>query len=148
MNATGYKFDFKFYSFEYPEYVCTSYNDEFIALVAPAPMGSLNGNISFDVQGAPVSVDNALFQVCPGCPLGDAELMGTGFEVPPAGWNDAGGTAWLETQAPINGGQDFTIRFAIWDTGDTAYDSTVLVDNFQWIASGGTVIIGTNPVPM
>jgi len=146
-NATGYKFDFKFYSFEYPEWVCTNYNDQFIALVAPAPMGSVNGNISFDSQNSPVSVDNAFFQVCSGCALGTMELVGTGFEPSPAGWNDAGATAWLETQAPVKGGEDFTIRFAIWDTGDTAFDSSVLVDAFEWIASGGTVVTGTTPVP-
>ena len=41
-NATGYKFNFKFHSFEFGEYVCTSFNDQFIALVNPPPMGSQN----------------------------------------------------------------------------------------------------------
>ena len=142
-NATGYSFDFTFYSFEYPEWVCTSFNDQFIALVDPAPEGSVNGNISFDSQSNPVSVNIAFFEVCPGCPLGTAELQGTGFDV----WDDAGATGWLMTQAPVEGGQIVTIRFAIWDTGDAAWDSTVLVDNFQWIADAGTVTIGTVPVP-
>ncbi|MFO0658217.1 MAG: choice-of-anchor L domain-containing protein [Polyangiaceae bacterium] len=61
VNATGFKFRFRFYSFEYPEWVCTTYNDQFAAIVTPQPTGSLNGNISFDSQGAPVSVNNALF---------------------------------------------------------------------------------------
>src|SRR5262249_35497853 len=56
-NATGYKFNFKFYSYEYPEWVCSDYNDQFIALVSPAPMGSVNGNISFDSKVNPVSVN-------------------------------------------------------------------------------------------
>ncbi len=142
-NATGYSFDFTFYSFEYPEWVCTSFNDQFIALVNPAPEGSVNGNISFDSQTNPVSVNIAFFEVCDGCPLGIAELSGTGFDV----WDDAGATGWLITQAPVEGGEVVTIRFAIWDTGDSAWDSTVLVDNFQWIADAGTVTVGTVPVP-
>jgi hypothetical protein len=141
-NATGYGFDFKFYSNEYPEYVCTSYNDQFIALVNPAPMGSLNGNISFDAMANPISVNvGVFFNVCQGCALGTTELQGTGF-------GDAeGGTNWLQTLAPVGGGETFSIRFAIWDTGDSAFDSTTIIDNFQWVANGGTVTVGTNPVP-
>lgn len=164
-NATGYKYFFKFYSFEFAEYVCTPYNDQYIALVDPAPAGSQNGNISFDKSKNPVSVNIAFFDICnpnandfaskcnsgcpskpnPYCPNGDAELAGTGFA---DGWGeDAGATIWLQTEAPIGGGEEFTIRFAIWDTADQIYDSTVLIDGFQWIATGGTVTVGTGEVP-
>ena len=30
-------------------------------------------------------------------------------------------------------------------TGDSAYDSTTLLDNFRWIADGTTVVVGTGP---
>lgn len=140
-NATGYAFSFDFYSFEYPEWVCTSFNDQFIALVDPPPPGSINGNISFDAMTNPVSVNIAFFEVCAGCPLGTAELQGTGFDT----WDDAGATSWLATTAPVTGGDLVTIRFAIWDTGDQAWDSTALIDNFRWIADGGTVTVGTTP---
>ncbi|HVK66707.1 MAG TPA: choice-of-anchor L domain-containing protein [Polyangium sp.] len=141
-NATGYKFKFKFYSFEYPEWVCSSFNDQFIALASPAPQGAINGNISFDQNTNPVSVNIAFFDVCDGCALGSAEMSGTGFNQ----WGDAGGTSWLQTQAPIKGGDEVTIRWAIWDTGDTSWDSTVLVDGFEWVANGGTVVVGTDPI--
>lgn len=168
-NATGYKFDFKFTSFEFAEYVCTNFNDQFIALVNPPPMGAQDGNISFDSLGNPVSVNIAFFDVCeypddfalycngatcptepPNlCSAGGSQLIGTGFD---NGFGspfpeDAGGTSWLRTEAPVEGGSAFAIRFAIWDTGDSSYDSTAIVDNFQWIADGGTVLVGTNPVP-
>ncbi len=142
-NATGYSFNFSFYSFEYPEFVCTSWNDQFIALVNPPPMGSVNGNISFDSKSNPVSVNIAFFSVCEGCALGTSALQGTGFDT----WNNAGGTSWLKTQAPVKGGEEISIRFAIWDTGDQSYDSTTLIDNFQWIANGGTVSVITDPIP-
>jgi len=164
-NATGYKFNFKFYSIEFPEYVCTTFNDQFIALVTPPPMGAINGNISFDSMSNPVSVNIAFFDVCdpanigafaqncfmgcpappnPYCPSGIAELQGNGFD---GAWGDAGGTSWLQTTAPIGPGEEFQIRFAIWDVGDTALDSTVVIDKFEWIANGGTVNVGTDPVP-
>ena len=166
-NATGYKFNFKFYSFEYGEWVCTSYNDQFIALVNPAPAGSQNGNISFDSAGNPVSVNIAFFDVCascadfaqncftgtcpsppnPCCPAGTAELVGNGFDNGFGSGEDAGGTSWLQTQAPIGGGETFSIRFAIWDTSDSALDSTAIVDAFEWIATGGTVLVETTPAP-
>jgi hypothetical protein len=142
-NATGYSFNFNFYSFEYPEWVCTPYNDQFIALVSPPPAGSIDGNISFDSQSNPVSVNIAFFQVCSGCALGTTELAGTGFDT----WDDAGATSWLKTSAPVKGGEEITIRWTIWDTADTAWDSTALIDNFQWIANGGTVTIETQPIP-
>lgn len=141
-NATGYSFDFFFYTFEYPEWVCKSYNDQFIALVSPPPAGSVNGNISFDSKHNPVSVNLAFFSVCAGCSRGTGELQGTGFDK----WDDAGGTSWLKTKAPVKAGQVITIRFTLWDTGDMNVDSTTLIDNFQWIANGGTVEVGTVPI--
>ena len=145
MNATGYSFSFKFYTFEYPEWVCTSFNDQYITLVSPAPEGSIGGNISFDKKSNPVSVNIAFFEVCgdPQCALGPSELLGTGFDT----WDDAGGTGWLKTQAPVKGGDEFTIRFAIWDTGDSSWDSTTLIDNFEWVANGGQVLVGTEEIP-
>ncbi len=178
-NATGYSMSFKFYSFEYPDWVCDShgYNDQFIALVTPppagsyVPAGSTGGNISFDGNHHPVSVNLGFFDACdpatparfashcktaggacpalpsPYCPLGLADLQGTGFDTWHGTTGPGGATRWLQTDAPAQPGSVITIRFAIWDAGNTQFDSTVLVDNFQWIATGGTVVVGTHPVP-
>lgn len=170
-NATGYRFLFKFQSFEFPEWVCTAYNDQFIALVNPAPKGSINGNISFDSASNPVSVNIAFFDACdpggagnfaqfcflnggncpgapnPYCPSGPKELAGTGFDDGFGSSGDAGATSWLQTESPVKGGDEFSIRFAIWDTADQNLDSTVLIDNFEWVANGGSVAIGTTPIP-
>jgi len=182
-NATGYQFFFKFYTFEFAEWVCTPFNDQFIALVSPEPQGSMNGNISFDSGGNPVSVNIAFFDVCdtnntgtgndsppvqndwayycnngfgsppcpaqpnPYCPAGTNELVGTGFlDAFGSGLEDGGATVWLQTTAPIGPGEEFTIRFAVWDTDDTWFDSTVLIDGFQWVATPGTAV-GTIPKP-
>ncbi|WP_437673849.1 choice-of-anchor L domain-containing protein [Sorangium sp. So ce131] len=140
-NATGYEFLFKFYTFEYPEWVCEDFNDQFVALATPAPPGSYNGNLSFDDAGRPVSVNIAFFDVCDGCPRGSGELAGTGFSP-----LTDGATRWLKTQAPVRGGEEITLRFILFDTGDDRFDSTALIDGFRWIASGGTVSLDTAPV--
>lgn len=140
-NATGYEFLFKFYTFEYPEWVCEDFNDQFVALATPAPPGSYNGNLSFDEEGRPVSVNIAFFDVCDGCPRGPDELVGTGFSP-----RHDGGTRWLKTRAPVRGGEEITLRFILFDTGDDRFDSTALIDGFRWIATGGTVSVETTPV--
>jgi hypothetical protein len=176
-NATGYSFNFKFYSFEFPDWVCdtSGYNDQFVALVQPPPMGayvptgSPFGNISFDSNMHPVSVNMGFFDVCDGnasrfashckssggtcpalpspyCPLGTGDLAGTGFDVWHSSVGPAGATRWLSTSAPAQPASIITVRFAIWDAGNTEFDSTVLIDNFQWVANGGTVAVGTKPV--
>src|SRR5262249_29441428 len=151
-NATGYSFSFKFYSMEYPYWVCNAYNDQFIALVSPPPQGSIKGNISFDSLHNPVSVNLGFFDVCnpneqglyaydcnnsmlahigncpappsPYCPSGVAALASTGFDALDVSYGGAGATSWLTSQAPITGGDLVTIRFALWDTGDNQFDST------------------------
>jgi hypothetical protein len=73
------------------------------------------------------------------------DLAGTGFDAWHTGVGPAGATRWLKTQAPAQAATVITIRFAIWDAGNALFDSTVLIDNFQWIAAGGTIAVGTTP---
>jgi hypothetical protein len=146
-NASSFSYDFDFFSYEWPGYVCDKYNDFFVALLtSQAPTTPSDHNISFDSQGDPVSVNNALMQVCPGpatvgnfgmktyaCPLGTHELDGTGFDpdyVIDSNYHAA--TSWLSTTADVVPGETITLRFAIWDTRDMQLDSTVLLDNFTW----------------
>jgi hypothetical protein len=159
-NATGFSFQFNFYTYEWPGYICSQFNDFFVAILSPTPQGQTDGNISFDVQGNPVSVNNAFLEACGcfngppctaggknfTCSLGDSSLMGNGFGSDLAG-SDHGSTYWLETTAPVTPGQVISLRWAAYDSGDGVLDSTALVDNFQWIANGGTVTVGTTPVP-
>ena len=131
----------------------------------------MDGNISFDSAGNPVSVNVAFFDVCdpnlddwayecpawggncppkpsPYCPAGTAELMGNGFlDAFGSGEEDGGATTWLQTTAPITGGEVFTIRFAVWDTSDQWWDSTTLIDGFTWLATGGSVDVETGEIP-
>jgi hypothetical protein len=157
-NAKGFSFDFNFYTYEWPSYVCSQYNDFFVALLAPIPTGQTDGNISYDSQGNPVSVNNAFVDVCGctagppciaggktyACGLGASELTGTGFGLD-GGYADHAATSWLKTTAPADPGSEITIRWGVYDSGDGVLDSTTLIDNWQWSAEPGKV--GTAPVP-
>jgi hypothetical protein len=166
-NAQGFQFDFDFFSGEWPEYVCTSFNDAFVAWLQSAAFPGKAGdlNISFDSKNNPVSVNNGFFDRCTPntktgcsgggmgvatCPGGPAELAMTGFEdlgtYCGAQQSTGGGaTGWLTTKAPVKGGEVITLKFMIWDTGDANWDSSVLVDNFQWSATPGSGTVRPPP---
>jgi hypothetical protein len=151
-NAGGFKFDFNFYSSEWPAYICTTYNDAFIAyLTAKSFNGGHGDNISFDAKNNAVSVNNGFFDRCTPntqtgcegtntatsvCPGGTDELQGTGFYNLGSycGSQSTGGgaTGWLTTQAPIQPGETFTLDLIIFDVGDGILDSSVLLDGFTW----------------
>ena len=141
-NAKSFSFDFYFLSTEYPEWVCSQFNDKFLALLASK---SFNGNISFDAKGQPVTINNAFFTVTK-----PADLRDTGYEriaVGIFGQQQAGaGTGWLTTTSPVTPGETITLRFIVFDEGDHVLDSAVLLDNFRWslnAANGGPSTIRT-----
>jgi hypothetical protein len=145
-NAQSLSFKFKFHTYEFPSYICSTYNDFFVALMDPPPMDvdPINKNIAFDSVGNPISVNNALLDVCaPGtyggktftCPGDINELTGTGFETHAA-------TSWLQTNAPVTPGSTITLTFGTYDSGDGVLDSTVVLDDFRWSALPATT--GTN----
>ncbi|MBE7485101.1 MAG: hypothetical protein HS104_34675 [Polyangiaceae bacterium] len=142
-NAVGFSFDSAFYTFEWPDYVCGTYGDFFLALLSPIPSGQKDANVLFDAQGNPMSVNSVLIDVCSctggppctaggktySCAQGATLLAGTGFEGHAA-------TGWMVTTVPASGGTTVTMRFTVYDSGDGLLDSTALVDNWTWITSG------------
>jgi hypothetical protein len=162
-DATGFQFDFDFYSSEWPNYVCSNFNDAFVAYLQSSQK---TDNVSFDANGNPVSVNNGFFDRCTqgttvgcdgaklakdACPGGPSELGGTGFGTlsptdcaPSQNATDGGATGWLTTRAPVTPGEQFTLDFLIWNAGDENLDSSILIDHFQWL--GGSVTTGTTRV--
>jgi hypothetical protein len=155
-NAQSFSFDFDFYSSGFPEYVCSPYDDGFVAWLQSAAWAGKAGdlNLSFDTSGNPITVDTTLISECtPGvtigcagtktatslCSAGASNLVGTGFYdigayCTPSTVQSTGGaaTGWLTTTAPVKGGETITLQLIIWDTGDPNWDSSVLVDHLQW----------------
>jgi hypothetical protein len=136
-NAHSLAFDFNFMSSEFPQFVCTTFDDTFVAYLESS---AFTGNVSFDDNGNRVSINIGFFDVC--SPMqssscsGDEELEGTGFRPVAHGGLDSepdgGGTGWLTTISPVTPGEKIILTFMIWDEGDHIYDSLVLLDNFRW----------------
>jgi hypothetical protein len=171
-NAKGLTFDFDFESGEWPDYVCTNFNDSFIAYLTSTAFNSgTPGNISFDSKGNPVSVNVGFFTACSPagaqtgcagtsagtavCTGGDSQLQGTGFYdegpwCPLIGGQQSsggGGTGWLTSTAPVTPGETISIEFIIWDTGDNQYDSSVLLDYLTWVPQEVPAVPVTTPSP-
>lgn len=156
-TAKSLAFDFYFYTFEFPKYICSPFNDFFVALLTPTPAGLADANISFDEKGNTISVNAGFLKVCHpqtasdgkfyDCLDGPGDLDGTGFDTTDGGIaNNSAATNWLTTKAPIaDPSQPLTIQFAIWDAGDGVLDSTVLIDNFRFELDAANV--GTQPAP-
>ncbi len=75
-NAQGFQYQFRFFSFEYPVYLCTQYNDFFLALLdSRHDMIPEDGNISFDRAGNPVTINSAFFTSCESLQCADPEIF-------------------------------------------------------------------------
>ncbi|HEY8073631.1 MAG TPA: putative metal-binding motif-containing protein [Labilithrix sp.] len=149
-NAKSFSYQQNFFTYEFPEYICSEFNDFFVTMLDPKPSSLPDGNIAFDQDGNPISVNNSMLQVCKKqnaggknftCPLGDSTLAKTGFEGHAA-------TGWLTTTMPIDNmkGKTITLTWAVWDQGDGVLDSTALVDDFEWsvdAASGAATLPST-----
>jgi len=130
-NVKNLSFDLNFMSIEFPEFVCSAFDDTFLAMLDSA---SFQGNVAFDSQGSRVSINVGYFDVCAlsyGAPCkGQDELVGTGFETNDL--DDGGGTGWLTATTPVTPGEHITLTFMLFDEGDHVLDSLVLLDNFRW----------------
>lgn len=151
-DAKSFSFNLNFYTYEYPNYICSQFNDFYVTMMEPKDPSLPDGNISFDSAGNTISVNAGFLQVCTAqtasngvffpCPLGPGELAGTGFDDQPG---NSAATGWLETKAPITPGSEITLLFTVWDSGDGVLDSTVLIDKFVFDVDETST--GTTPVP-
>lgn len=159
-NANSFSTKMNFLSSEYPEYVCTSFNDLVVTLVDSTDNGNPSDkNIAIyttmNNQEYPIGVNlvkaaAGLFSQCQngqisqcgavsnynGC-VSTNQLVGTGFNTNIAsGCGDngfmGGGTGWLTMAGNVTPGETMEIRFVIWDVGDQFWDSAVVFDNWQW----------------
>lgn len=147
-NARSLSFDFNLFTADWPTYVCNEFNDFFAALLSSSASGlPADRNIAIDAQSGPMGPNTPLLRACTAqraggidfpCPLGPGSLQGTGYEQKAA-------TGWLRTTAPVVPGETMTLRFAVWDTADALFDTTVLVDRFAWSDRSEKVL--TLPAP-
>jgi hypothetical protein len=160
-NARSFSLGMYFMSAEYPEWVCSAFNDFFVALVdSESTANPSDKNIAVYDDGSstwPVGVNlvssaGGLFSICEngdvGCAgaqtiaytdcVGAGELQGTGFDEAENGCGSTnseqvgGGTGWLEIRGNVEPGEVMTLRLAVWDTSGHILDSLVLLDDFEW----------------
>jgi hypothetical protein len=152
-NVKSFSFQFQFFSAEYPEFVCTEYNDRFLVIVDD---GTTKQNVAFDSANNTISVDSGFFTVCENwalnsntqhCTTPVTAIAGTGYDVddPIVGNKIGGSTGWLTTTVPVTPKQKLKLSFIVYDEGDHRLDSSVLIDNFQWLAAAATAPV-TTPV--
>jgi hypothetical protein len=164
-NARSFSVMMQFFSTEYPEWVCSEFNDFFVALVDSSAENPADKNIAIYDDGEaswPVGVNltmiaEGLFTQCEngeigcasdfsgeyeGC-LGTALLAGTGFAEDDDGCGPpqsitGGGTGWLRMTGNVTPGEILDLRLAIWDTSGHIFDSLVLLDDFRWSLDAAT----------
>lgn len=143
-NALSLEFNFNFHSYEFPQFICTQFNDFFWANFI---QGNVNKNISFDEMGNAISVNAAFLTQCdcppagpgmclappnpaPGQPQKSFDckgvdlLQGTDFDgntnpAQVAGWTN-GASAWLKTTVPVEPNKLIKLRFVTFDSGVAA----------------------------
>ncbi len=160
-NANSFSLAMNFFSAEYPEWVCSIYNDFFVALIDSASENNPpdtniaiydDGDVHWPVGVNLVKIADGLFTQCengivgcvPNIPQSNyngcttaGPLAGTGFDtLDPSGCGEGkpvgGGTGWLTMRGNVVPGEVFELRLAIWDAGGHIFDSLVLLDNFEW----------------
>ncbi|WP_203676050.1 choice-of-anchor L domain-containing protein, partial [Cellulomonas phragmiteti] len=116
---------FRFLTDEFPEEVGSVYNDAFIAEVGASTWSinadrSINApnNFAFDASGNPITLNAGLFSGASAA----GEAAGTIYD---------GATPQLTAQVPLAGGAQQKLFFTIFDMGDSAVDSAVLIDNLR-----------------
>jgi hypothetical protein len=153
-GATGFSIDYIFMSAEYEEWIGSQFNDKFyIVLTASTTTGGKKTVINSTDCSNPnqysdgtdpatgkkfcyIAINTAFSESCFNV---KTNIKGTGHE---CGLTGGSSTGWLTTTWPITAGETMNLTFHIHDTSDSDYDSTVLLDNFQWIG-GGPVSGGT-----
>jgi hypothetical protein len=125
-TATSIEYSFAFFSTEYPIYYGSEYNDLFVGWLESEQW---TGNVSFDAQGAPISL-NAGFLDFRDDDATLPELAGTCM-------SGHAGTKWLSTTAPVTGGEEILLVLAIFDLSDSQLDSYVFVDDVHFGCEGG-----------
>nr|WP_255216144.1 choice-of-anchor L domain-containing protein [Pseudenhygromyxa sp. WMMC2535] len=134
-TVNSFSYNLAFFSYEYPEYYGSQYNDMYIGWLESEVW---TGNISFDAEGAPISLNAGFLDYRDANAANDPECNGgcSAPELHGTCMEGHAGTKWLTTSAGVQPGETVTIVFAIFDMSDSILDSYAFIDNFQWGCEG------------
>jgi hypothetical protein len=158
-NAHSFSVRASYYSYDFPEWVCSQYIDLWVMLLGSAatPAPADKNLAVMSTNGRPLGVNLArgetgLFQQCVNGPTGcesaatagtisscsgTDQLAGTGYAAAAPGVCSAnslagGATGWLTVAGNVQPGELMRLRVGLWDVGDHASDSTLVLDAFEW----------------
>jgi len=120
-DVTSFSYDFAFFSTEWPQYYGSQYNDMYIGWLESEMW---TGNISFDMQGNPISLN-----------AGFLDFQDGGAVLPEftnTCMRQHAGTNWLTSTVGVTPGEQITVVFSIFDVSDGILDSYAFIDNFLW----------------
>lgn len=137
-GANCLRFDFRFLSEEFPEFVNSMVNDAFIAELDTSTWDTMGNvitapnNFAFDPAGNPITVDST-----GSTSVSAANAAGTTYD---------GATPLLVAATPITSGAH-SLFLSIFDQGDNIFDSAVFVDNLRLeTAAAGQCVTGAAPM--
>lgn len=135
MGVNSFSYDLAYFSFEYPDYYLSDFNDMYIGWLESEVW---TGNISFDEQGAPISLNAGFLDYRDANPLNDPDCQGgcSAPEIHGTCMEGHAGTKWLTTTAGVKPGETVTIVLGIFDMSDSILDSYAFIDNFAWGCDG------------
>jgi hypothetical protein len=134
VGTYGYEFDFVYFSNEFYEFVDSLFNDIFVVW---SDSEAYVGNVCFiDEQPCTVTALDAIADAWSGVDTDgtDPTLDGTGFD----GIGSTGGqaTGWALLKGAAEPGENLELTWAVFDMGDTIYDTAVIIDNWRWDCAG------------
>jgi hypothetical protein len=125
-GARFWSVDWKFLSEEFAEYVGSPYNDAFFIetpgtdIIIMNDVATSQNNVALDTFGSRVSINTT-----GAAGMTASNALGTTYD-------GATGIVTTVAQIPPGAGQ-ITIVFSVTDLGDSIYDTTVFLDNFQFL---------------
>jgi hypothetical protein len=131
-DTHGYEMDFNYFTAEYPTYVNDIYNDIFVVWSTST---AYVGNVC-TVNDQPCTVTALAGAIAAGVPEGDPRLAGTGMEPNGLFLQEGAGTGWYKIVGPATPGETLELTYALFDMGDTEFDTVVLLDNWAWNCLG------------
>ena len=135
LDATCMRFDWAFFSEEYPEWVGSEFNDGFVVQI---------GRKSFSIVGDQIVVSPTDSNIARD-PV-DSSVMDVSSAVAFHGGTGTtydGATDLLTASVPVISGEKIQVVFYIQDLGDSVWDSAVFLDNLRWTQDTGAACPAT-----
>ncbi len=139
LDMTCMRFDWAFFSEEYPEWVGSEFNDGFVVQIGGKSFSIVGNQIVVSPTDSNIArdpVDSSVMDVS--SVLAFHGGTGTTYD---------GATDLLTASVPVISGEKLQVVFYIQDLGDSIFDSAVFLDNLRWTQETGAACPATIQAP-